>query len=259
MKKILNTRNYRLFQTSSGENRPLDIKKHRKLEESMKRYGFLEEFPIIVHRNGGDQLIVKEGQHRLAIAEKLGLPVYYVESKTDFDVAQINTTPINWIPRDYAQKHAANGIKAYEEGLAFADRYALPVGLAFALLSGTISFANFKDQFVNGTFKIKDRTWADAVAGVYAPLSIMSKAVKNNKMLEACMAVCRVDGFDPARLLRNAERCREKLVAYSTREAYLEMLEEIYNFRHQKLVGLKAAATMAMRERHPMKAKKATS
>jgi ParB-like chromosome segregation protein Spo0J len=79
MKKIVNTRNYRLFERDSGENRPLDIKKHKKLMESMKKYGFLEVFPVVVTRNGGDKLIVKDGQHRIAIAEALGLPVYYVE------------------------------------------------------------------------------------------------------------------------------------------------------------------------------------
>lgn len=250
MKKILNTRNYRLFVTSSGENRPLDIKKHRKLEESMKKYGFLEEFPIIVFRNGHDKLVVKEGQHRLAIAEKLGLPVYYIESKTDFDVAEINTTPINWLLRDYAEKYASNGIKSYEEGLAFAEQHKMPIGTAFSLLSGTTTFSNFKEQFTNGTFKVKDRTWAEAVANVYTHLVAMSKAVRGVAMIEACMAVCRVPEFDAKRLLRGAEKCREKLVSYSTRDAYLDMLQDIYNFNRRELVGLKVMATMVMRERN---------
>jgi len=259
-KKILSTRNYRLFQNNSGENRPLNLKKHKNLQESMKKYGFLECYPIIVFRNGNDQLIVKEGQHRLAIAEALGLPVYYVEDKTDFDVALVNSTPINWELKDYAQKYATNGVKPYQEVLEFAERHILPMGTAITLLFGTTSFSNCREQFIDGTFKVKDRAWADAVAGVYGPLISMSASVRNARMLEACMAVCRAPDFDSRRLLAGAERCREKLVSYSTRDAYLDMLETLYNFGRKHLVGLKSAAIMAMRDRNAaLKSKKAES
>jgi hypothetical protein len=64
------------------------------------------------------------------------------------------------------------------------------------------------------------------------------------------MAITRVEEFDARRLIQNAERCREKLVAFSTREAFLDMLETVYNFGRNKLVGLKALATMALRDRN---------
>ena len=255
MAKILNTRNYRLFHTSSGENRQLNIRKHRKLEASMKEYGFLECFPIIVVRDKDSNLVVKDGQHRLAIAEKLGLTVYYVEVKTIFDVAKINTTTELWKPVDYAQMYADSGVKAYSEGLEFADKYRLSVGTAFALLSGTSGYTHVEDHFKGGTFKVKDKEWAERVASIYSRLIAMSKAVKNTRLLEACVAVCRVPEFDPNRLLSSAERCREKLVAYSRREDYLDMLEDIYNFRRHQLVSLRNLALMNMRDRNPVKPK----
>lgn len=249
-KKIQSTKNYRLFERHSSENRPLDIKKHKKLLESMKLYGFLECFPIVVVRNEKGQLIVKDGQHRLTIAETLGIAVHFVEESVDFDVAVVNSTAKVWVVRDYAGKHAANGLKQYQEGIDFADRHSLPVGTAFSLLAGTTSFSNVQDAFMDGSWKIKDRDWADAVAGTYGPLVAMSPVMKNARFIEACMAACRVSGFDAARLIAGAERCREKLVAYSTRDAYLDMMEAVYNFNRKNLVGLKAAAVMAMRERN---------
>jgi hypothetical protein len=161
--------------------------------------------------------------------------------------------------KDYAQKFIANGIKSYQEGLEFAEAYGLPLGKAFALLAGTTTFCNLQEQFYDGTFKVKDRAWADAVAGIYAPLTLLSAALKNERCLEACMAVCRVPDFDGKRLLHGAERCREKLVAYSTRDAYLDMMEHVYNFNRNKLVGLKAAAMMAMRERNAVQVAKKTA
>lgn len=254
-KKIECTRNYRMFQNNSGENRPLDIRKHRKLEASMKLYGFLDCYPIIVYRDDKGLWVVKEGQHRLSLAETLGLPVYYVETAVDFDIALVNNTQKPWALIDYARKHAGNGIKSYQEGLVFMGEYKLPISKAFCLLAGTTVFSNFYESFIDGTFRIKDRPWANAVAGIYAPLVDLSKAVKNDRMIEACMAVCRVSDFDPKRLLSNAERCREKLVAYSQRDSYLQMLEEVYNFGRKQLVGLKSMAIMAMRERNPVKVK----
>lgn len=248
--KIQTTRNYRLFERHSGENRPLDAKKHRPLLESMKLYGFLRVYPIICFRNAKGKLIVKDGQHRLMIAETLALPVHFVIDDVDFDVALVNSGQKPWQIRDYAQKYADSGVQSYIDAMAFSESHSIPIGVSFAILSGTISFRNIQNSFQNGTWEIRDRPWADAVAGIYAPLTQMSSALRNKRCLEACMAVCRVKSFDATRLISGAQRCREKLIGYSTKDAYLDMLEVIYNFGRKQLVGLKAAALMAMRERN---------
>lgn len=249
-KKIQSTKNYRLFERHSSENRPVDLKKHKKLVESMKLYGFLECFPVVINRNENGNMIVKDGQHRLMIAEMLGLPVHYVEDDKNFDVAIVNSTSKIWVLKDYAQKFASNGLSDYAEGINFAESHGLPIGTAFSLLSGTTTFANIQNAFVAGEWKVKDLAWANAVAGTYVPLVQMSSVLRNARFIEACMAVCRVKEFKPDRLIANAERCREKLVAYSTRDAYLDMLEAVYNFGRKELLGLKAAATMAMKKRN---------
>ena len=247
--KIQSTRNYRLFKRSN-ENRVLDLSKHKKLEQSMKKYGFLPCFPIICHRNGDKHLNVKDGQHRLAFAESLGLPVHWVEDDSAFDIATINSTARVWQVKDYAMKHAANGVESYIEAIAFSDQHSLPIGIAVCLLSGNTTFGNVQYAFREGTFKVKDREWANAVASIYIPMSTLAGCLKNVSFLKACMSVCRVEEFEAKRLLQNASRCREKLVSYSTRDAYLNMLEEIYNFGRAKLFGLKAASMMAMRDRN---------
>jgi hypothetical protein len=248
MAKMTATKNYRLFERSD-KNRPLDLVKHKKLVESMKQYGFLSCFPIACCRNGDAHLIVKDGQHRLAIAESLGLPVFYVVEPVDFDVASINGTPRTWTLKDYAQNYFARGVASYGQGLEFAETHHLPIGTAFALLAGTTGYSNVRHDFESGKFRVKDRQWAERVAGVYAPLVAMSPRIRTSVFLLACMAVCRVTEFDAERLTRNAQRCREKLVPYSTRDAYLEMIEAVYNFGRKTLVGLKNQAVMAMRDR----------
>lgn len=250
-KKIQSTKDYRLFTRHSNENRPVNLKKHRALLESMKVYGFLDCFPIVCVRDEKGNLVVKDGQHRLAFAEALGLPVHYVVDDGKWDVAKTNIATKTWVVRDYAEKYAANGMSHYQEAIDFSEKYGLPIGVSASLLAGTTSFTNISDQFNNGLWKIKDRDWAEAVAGIFVPLVRIAPAINNARLIAACMSVCRVEGFDADRLLANASRCRDKLVPYATRESYLLMLEEVYNHGRQKLVGLKAAATEAMRERNP--------
>ncbi len=249
-KAIQCTKRYDMFERHSSENRPVSEKNHRGLLDSMKRHGFLQEFPIVVVRDKRGKLIVKDGQHRLAFAEMLGLPVYWVEATNDFDIAIVNSAAKPWVLRDFAQKHAANGNQDYINAIAFADRYRMPVGVAFGLLAGTASATNCKEDLVSGKWKPKDEEYAQRVASLYSQTIGLSASVRTSRFLEACMAVCRVAEFDEQRFLQNAKRCREKLVSYSTREAYLDMMEDVYNFGRSKLFGLRAAAVTVMRERN---------
>lgn len=255
--KITTTKNYRLFKRSDN-NRPVDVKKHKKLENSLKKYGYLSSFPIVCHRNGDSHLIVKDGQHRLTISETLGIPVSYVIEEVDFDIASINCTGRVWQLVDYARTHAANGKKAYVVGLEFMAQHDLPVGSTFAMLGGSCNFSNVSRSFIDGTFKVKDLAWAESVARIYSPLVQLSSVIKRTACLDACMAVCRVPEFDAKRFLHGAEKCRDRLVAYSNKEAYLALFEELYNYNRKSLFGLKSAATMAMRNRNgvPSKAMK---
>jgi hypothetical protein len=250
--KIQITKNYRLFK-KSVENRPLNIIKHAKLKESMQTYGFLASFPIVCRRDENGDLVVMDGQHRLYFAEELKLPVAWVEEEKKFDIAFINSVVGPWNIRDYAMKFAANGKEHYQEAIEFADLHGLPIGIAFAMLYGSVTFHNLKKQFMAGEFEIRDFFWAERVATLFNNLVSIKAELKSARLLESCMGCCRVVEFDPKRLVRNARRCGEKLISYATKEGYMGMLEEIYNFGHSDKLSLKLKAIEAMRSRIPNK------
>lgn len=145
--KIQTTKNYRLFHRHEGENREVDIGKHYRLRESMKRYGFLRSFPIVCYRDKDGNLYVKDGQHRLAIAEELGLSVWWVEETVNFDPAITSSAAKGWVHKDYAVKFASSGIAAYQELLDFSERFRVTVSLSATLLAGTTSFGNISGGF----------------------------------------------------------------------------------------------------------------
>jgi len=253
--KIQATKNYKLFKRHDDENRPLNVATRRKLMQSMKLYGFLKCYPIICYRTKAGQLVVKDGQHRLAIAEELGLTVYWIEDASDFDVAIVNSAMKGWTNKDYALKWAANGVESYAKMLEFAERFDIAVQHAVALLSGTTVFTNVRDAFIGGTFKIKDQKWAEAVASLYSQIGQICPRIKDQFFMLACMAVCRIEDFDHGRLIVQAEKCREKLLKYGTRDGYLGMIEEVYNYGRRR-VPVTIPAQNAMRERNATEKKK---
>ena len=244
---VRSTKDYTLFELSP-ENRQVCLGKHRKLEESMQKYGFLRCFPMACYKRGV-KWVIKDGQHRFEVAKKLNLPVWWVEAPEDFDVADTAAGQKSWQAGDYVNRFIRRGLKAYIELQDFCDAHKISVQVGAKLLSGTVSFSNIKERFYSGDLVVRDRRWADLVATCYTGLCNLSSKVRNARCLEACMCVARVRGFDAGRLLSNAERCSERLRPYSTRDAYMTMLEDVYNFSRKQLVALKIEAEQAMRER----------
>lgn len=245
---ISRTKDYRRLRTCE-DNREIDLKKHKKLIESMKKYGFLPCFPVVCRRKG-TQLVVRDGQHRVVIAESLDLPVYFVVTDVDFDIAEVNTTPKTWTLKDYAQTYARKGVESYVEALEFSEKHGLPMGTSVALLSGTTTFGNVQNAYISGRFAVKDRDWAHSVASLNASLNALSDEKHGARLTEALMAICRVEEFESQRLIDNGTKCRDRLVQYSTRDAYLGMLDDVYNFGRKRKVPLKFQAEEAMRKRN---------
>lgn len=249
---ITQTTDYRLFR-SSIDNRDLDIQKHKKLEKSLKLYGFLRSCPIIVRRDKSGVFIVVDGQHRLAIAERLGIAVWYVEEIVEFDIALLNNAVVKWTFKNYVHNFAKRGHKQYEELLQFADTHQIPLQIATCLLGGTLTFSNIREAFYRGDFRVKERARATMVVRIYAAFKAVCNTLTSVRLIEAIVAASRIDGFDPNRLTDNLANCRDKLHSYSTRDGFLDMLEDIYNFRKKTVVPLKFNALQAMRDRNPIK------
>lgn len=246
---IMTTKNYRMFSISE-ENRPLDLSRRKALRDSMKAYGFLRSFPLSCCRDKNKKLIVKDGQNRLGIAEELGLPVHYYIEDVDYDIATVNNAQQKWSMNDYAMKWAAQGKESYAKLLVFIDLHGMPISLGSALLRGeSYLHGREKAHFKVGKYEILDYEFADRVAGVYTQLVGVSQVIKNRNCLSAVIAAMSVHGFDCKRLIEGAKKRPEKLKPYATRDSYLEMIEDIYNFNRTKLIAVKMPALQALRER----------
>jgi hypothetical protein len=241
------TKNYRLFK-NSAKNRDLDLPKHRNLRLSMQEYGFLPELPVIVSRDETGQLTIEDGQHRVAFAELLGLPVYWVEKTANFEIAKLNGCSRGWTIIDFAENFAKNGNQHYGELLEFSERRGIKLTISACMLSGALAFSKISVQFRVGQFEVKERELGDVVAQLYSAFRNADPRMATTRLVEALVAVARTD-LDAQRMISNISYCHDKLHQYSSRDGFLDMLEEIYNFRKKSLVPLKINAVQAMRSR----------
>ncbi len=252
MEKLQQTKNYGQF-VLSKENRKVDMHNlssdHKRLYKDMQTNGFRPSCPIMVRHDGNGNFIVMDGQHRLTFAQKLGLPVYFVVDHTPIDIAEFQRTQSPWKNSDHAHRWASLGDADYEEGLRFADTFGIPVPTAFSLLGGTISFGNITESFHTGNFKVTDREFAYSVGKVYLALTNVSNKLKKIIVLNALCKCMRVNGFDPDRLIKGAQRKSDSLPRPSTERDALALMEELYNFGRGNRVPLAHSATENGRRR----------
>lgn len=129
-------------------NRELDKRHVMNLQRSIKARNLLMVRPIIVNEN----MEVIDGQHRLAAAQMINEPVYYLQVKglTQQDLAVLNTHQKNWSVMDFVNFYTLQGVPEYKKLSRLCNKYALikptamlrMVGYGNKVREGKISIAN---------------------------------------------------------------------------------------------------------------------
>jgi len=226
---------YNMFHLSE-KNRVLNIKRHSKLKESFKKFGFIAAYPIIV-KNINGKLVIYDGQHRLHFAKEFKVPVYYVEIDGAFDendIAVINNTQKKWQYSDYAECYEKQGKKEYSNLLDFNKEFKIPLHTCVALLSGTHNLNDGKkNKYYNGDFKIEDMDFAINVARIINATRLFPtfKCSTNSRLVRAIASCSNVKNFDVERMIDRIKACPEKLINYSIKDDFISMLERIYNHK----------------------------
>src|ERR1700728_1996405 len=130
---IQSTKNYELFKFLP-ENRDIKSSILEKLTKSIKRNNFLCDFPLIVDSNYN----VLDGQHRLAVAKALKLPIYYIISNTikSDDMAFVNDAGGKWIREDYIKHFAEKGNVNYVKLRDLLKKLNIPIHEAIIYIGG---------------------------------------------------------------------------------------------------------------------------
>lgn len=235
------TTDYGMFKTVPG-NRGT-VKAHvSKLAQAIDEKNLLAEFPLLVN----ERMEIVDGQHRLAAAASLGVPVFYqiVPTLGLDNVMAINTASKSWSLEDFINSYIEQGLKDYVELKEFATTHHLGYSMSASMLLGRGGSRGGSTSGVikSGRFVVNARIRAGAVAGAvtrsrpYADFNIGA----DRDYVWAVWILMDNEDFSVDRLIGKFETHGLKITKRVSTRYYLLQLEEVYNFNAKDKVTLYA-------------------
>lgn len=234
--RVYETTEYAGFQKLKG-NRALHPRNLIRLEQSISKNNLLAQNPIMVNKD----LEIIDGQHRLAAAQELNVPIYYmIVGEGSLETAQdLNANARMWYLTDYLESFVQMGKPEYINLKKILDEYEAPLTVVLAIShqskgsSGSV-YHNFKvgEYVIHDEQRIRDvLTWR-------AELEPFTEEVgfKTKSFAAALEKV--YDLVDKDRFRRKLESSARRIEVVRTVPDYLRQLETIYNFNQVGKVRL---------------------
>lgn len=148
MSKVLSTTDYSIFKRFESNR---EVKTNEPLENSILKRNRLASHPIVVN---GDMKVV-DGQHRLQIAEKHGLTIYYIVDKhaVEQDMVNLNSSQRNWKIPDYLHHFKTRKYPEYIFFEKMIEKYKIPPSIYLRTFAKNSKTKRGFDLFKEGKFE----------------------------------------------------------------------------------------------------------
>lgn len=247
--KIYQTSDYEIFDMHEFNR---DVKKIKGLVKSMSMHGHIPAYPLHVQKDKGGKLKVKAGHHRLFVAMKLGIPVYYVICDDIATIYELEKATNPWSMADHMASHCRVGKEDYIEVRDYCTRTGIPMGMAASMFYGNqAGTSNHAEVFKAGTFKIKDRKHAMAVADVVLHMKHCGVDCYNaNLLVKSISRVLYVNEFDVELFKLKVKSHVHMITKQANEQEYMNMIEAVYNRQNKEKIPLAFLADAAAKARN---------
>jgi hypothetical protein len=231
--KIETTTDYSKFK-SIGGNRNKNLMHINRLKKSMKQ-NYL--FTIIIVN---ERFEIIDGQHRFEVIKELGLPLNYVVC-TGYSLNEVhllNQTAKVWNADDYLNGYCNLGYEDYKTYKDFKTRYNLGHNECMAILLCAKSKGGI-DVFYAGNFKIKDYAKSCMIIEKICQIEPFYKGYKRRAFIFTMLTLLQNNNFDFNDFLQKLKQQPTALVDCTSVNNYLELIENIYNYRRREKVNLR--------------------
>jgi hypothetical protein len=240
---IEKTTDYSMFKKHES-NRALVRDNLDKIEKSILIKNLLEYRPILID----DEYYVIDGQHRLEVAKKLKLPIFYQIQKksTVTDMFLLNANQRRWNPEDYLNFYCAEGKQDYIKFRDFISRHQIKLRQGLKLLSkfALKSTSRLGEVFNSGTWKFADDDRIIQAEEVLMKAQsvidyVTTKMSGHNYFLNAQkFLIAMIDFFvlypvDYDEFMKKLPFKLDTIHACSQTKQYLQIFVNIYNFRNK--------------------------
>jgi hypothetical protein len=220
------TIDYSIFKEFNS-NREVEQKHVNRLVVAINKRNLLHANPIKVDKD----MRVVDGQHRLAAAKVLGVPIYYEQdSLTREDIAMLNSNQKNWTAMDYINFYTVEKNESFLKLSGLINHY--PDMAVSALL--TLSNGEGKrslELLKEGTLDVSNIEHCREVCDMCKDLNrrFQKDFVFDSRFPLALSAALNAENFNPEILIEKIAASPREWVPCHTKVQYLEMIEEIYN------------------------------
>lgn len=236
--EIYETKDYSIFKFRE-DNRNINQNHVKKLANNMKKYGWLS--PSVVTLNGSCEII--DGQHRVKAAISVGCPIRYkvVRGAGSDEMTSMNTLQKNWSPFDHLHKFVTKGNPNYVTFSQFVKDYPMFKYTEVAmLLNNTLSTIK-RDTFESGEYVVKNekraREWANQILQIKPFFEkYYTKAIFVRAFIKV---VANKKDFSFDEFLHKVKLRPMMLVPCGTVDQYVEMIENIYNYKRSNKLNLR--------------------
>lgn len=230
---IQETQNYDQFSTVMS-NREVDMKHVKRLAKSITKKNLLRLNPIIVN----EKFDIIDGQHRLEAARALNLPVYYIidAGVHKDDISSLNTNTKSWNLMDYINFYTVEKTPGFDVISKFLSEFSfIHPSAAVQMMSGAASSGSVSGSIRQGKVDVTNEKMARDLAKLIQRLGNYSTLAFETKFISAVIIVSNHELFDAERLFSQVEKQPRSLVRCPTKQEYVKMLLEIYNYQmHDK-------------------------
>ena len=224
--QMRNTMEYNIFKEISS-NREIDEKHVKKLMVAINKRNLLHVNPIVVN----EEMRVIDGQHRLAAAKELGVPIYYIqETISRKDISMLNSNQKNWTAMNYIDFYTVEKKEAFITLSSLINHY--PDMAISALL--TLSNGEGKrslEQLKDGVLDVSNIFHCRKVCDLCIELNryFQKDFVFDSRFPLALSAALETENFKAEILIEKIKVSPREWVPCHTKVQYMEMIEEIYN------------------------------
>ncbi|MDD5013505.1 MAG: ParB N-terminal domain-containing protein [Atribacterota bacterium] len=226
------TKQYSKFIYVKG-NRPIDPNHVKRLAASIHEKNLLHLNPVLVT----SQMHVIDGQHRIEAAKLLKLEVFYEVSDeiTKSDMSRLNRNKKNWTIHDYINYYCEEGYQVY---IQFRDFINDNPNFKLSVLLKIVTPGEghgYKEAVQNGSMIIPNINMNRAkkvieVINRINNLPFEFKFIYDSRFPLAISKCLVTPKFNVDNLIEKIRANPRRFVKCSTKEEYLELIEEIYNY-----------------------------
>lgn len=244
--RIQESLSYALF-VPNRINRTLNVHKVRSLCVSMKKYGWLDDYPMAVKKLPGG-FEIQRGHHRLEAAKKIGIPVkFIVVNGVNPPIQEIESIKPSWTIQDYADSYFRMGLPSYIELREYCELTEITLQQAVAMLSGcqASTGCNKNHEFYSGDFRITEsgRRHADIVGDIVIVMkSVGVTRPTHRQLVSGISRSVFVPEFDVSTFTKKVKAFPSMVIVQQTLDLTMLMLEKVYNYKNQSKIPLRILA-----------------